>query len=246
MFERGVYQMNFRGLTIKECWRFGGYKAFLIALVLKAIRFKGSSFIWIPATECQSICDKNDLSPACIEALYEPVRKLCECGFTRGNYVKTVINIDTGLKDSGGYISIHNDGSQFSFVVYIHNETKSTGQCIVTKLTNISIGYVLENDRAIEFLNHNNFFDNGVDIRHIYPKSTIEELNYRLQESMRTEVNRIKIFYNVSDFMKYSEKRDIDEWQKRIDKKLYIKVSQGKERMSLRSVKRQNLKAATS
>ncbi len=229
MFERGVYQMNFRGLTIKECWRFGGFKGFPIALVLKAIRFMGPS-LWLPATECQSVCDKSDLSPACIEALSEPVRTIGELGFTRGNYLKTVISIDAGLKDSGAFIGIHNDGSKFSFVAYIDNVTTSMGQSIATKRTSSSIGYVLENDRTVEFLNHNNFLDNEVDMRHVYPDNSIKELNARLQESMRAEMNRIKVFHNVSDFMKFSEKRDIDDWQKRIDRKLYIKVPQDKER----------------
>ncbi len=107
----GLYEMLYRQLTFRECWRLGG--GFPLGLPLLLAKRMGwrEPLVWVPSLKRP--CSGWELSPECRERLLQRVAKLRTLGFARG----------TGIAPSpmdprrrGAFIALHNDRMRYMWL----------------------------------------------------------------------------------------------------------------------------------
>lgn len=92
MIQPSVYRMNYQGLTLAECWRFGrNILGFAFAIVFKLLAKPGNP-IWLPPQEAEQACTREELSPAAQPHLAPPVAQLAGLGYRAGQFMWQVFS----------------------------------------------------------------------------------------------------------------------------------------------------------
>lgn len=84
----GFYRLNFRGMTIRECWWFGGWTGFYLALFYKLIGEKNTGCLWLPENQSTLRCEAADLSIHAQNEIIPILPNLAYRGFAPGAFEK--------------------------------------------------------------------------------------------------------------------------------------------------------------
>jgi len=135
----GVYQINFRGLTLREAWRFGGSPfRFALALVLKANAHRAGK-LWLPAHEAEAPCPEADLSPEARLHLLPVVTAARDLGYTEGRFGRMIRILDPAMKQGFSYLALHRDRQRGLSVGFVVNHAAGVTRNVVV-LTGALVG----------------------------------------------------------------------------------------------------------
>ena len=196
----GIYQTCFRGLTVREAWRFGGSPfRFALALVLKATGHRAGK-LWLPAHECEVACTEADLSPEARRHLSPAVGAARDLGYTEGRFARMVRILDPAMQQGFSYLALHRDRQRGLFVGFVVNRAGGVTRNVVV-LTGALVGADGTNH---EFLNHRQHFDNsGVTRKHQLRSGTVAEFDAALQAFMAAARDTFRSFENVAELKAY-------------------------------------------
>jgi hypothetical protein len=221
IMESGVYRLNFRGLSVAECLRFGGMSRFPLALLLKVFGKKGARQ-WIPPDEAEEICPADELSPDALAAM-EPHRDpLQRLGYSTGIYTKAIENYDENIKDVGGYLTLHEDGRKFIFLAYVLQKLGDNFKKVLT----LYGGILFENGKSISVFNHKNYLDDGGRSKKIYIKNaTPEKIDSWLSDQLVISGDKVLQFASVEDLKRILNEREREVFEQKIERGLFQKIT---------------------
>lgn len=224
MLERGVYRQNFRGLTLGECWRFGGPVGFPVALILKAIKFPGEH-VWLPAEEAERPCAEAELPDDARIHLSAAADRLRRLGYAPGRFSRLVLNLDRNSRCAAGYLALHSDGRRVMHCAYIHYRNVKANVPIEMQVVAAFGSIFLEDSRVITVANNKNFMD-GEPGRRFIPLygADVEKVDARLAREMEAQVRPVRRFPDVDAAYEAGMASDRAAWESRIARGLFHKV----------------------
>ena len=214
----GLYRMHFRGLTLRECWRFGPDPLrFTIAVILKTINFKGPNQ-WLPVHEAEGVCAESDLTEGARGHLLHVVSAVQQLGYRRGEFGCLLHNLDPNTKEGFSYRAIHDDGIRCLFIGYIASTASGT-----LKHTVIASGVVVRRDEShVEFLNHRNYFDgNKRAVRVKVSGSQPADVDRRMAEYLARHGGDVKTYSSLAVHKQDSIDYETSQWDTRIARGLF-------------------------
>jgi len=220
----GVYQLNFRGLTLREAWRFSGEPfKFLLALVLKAAAFKGSRQ-WLPAHECEVPCTEDQLSPEAALHLLPAVADARALGYDEGRFHQMARILDPNIKQGFGYATLHRDRQRFLFIGFIVNGTAGRIKPVLA----CSGALVPTQAVTLEFLNHRNHLDNAGVTRKIRVRGkTLEAIDAAMQQTLAASSVTFRTFQRLEDVQRHLRDVEVQAFDSRIKRGLLRYVGRG-------------------
>ncbi len=228
MFEPGVYRFQFRGLTLRECWRFGGgMPGFLIALVFKMIGKSGDT-MFLPACDSEGPCDPETLSAECREHLAPHIGQLSDLGFRRGTYIAPKTAPPSSMKDPGAYRALHDDGVRIMFLAHIHNVVgEGEERPIVTHKVTATGEFMLQDGGILAVCDHDAFFDAPQLRRIVISQTDVRSVACRLEEELSRATDP-KRFAELRDYDHANRESELEVWDARIRRGLYRKDAEQK------------------
>lgn len=220
MITPGLYRMNFRGLTLAESWRFaGGPVTFLIALVLKGIRFKGAR-MWLPTHQAEARCTEAELSEGARQRLLPEVEKARALGYGDGHFIRAARIDDPAMKEGCAYIALHADRTRALMIAYTVNAlaggAEKTAVCATGALC-------LADGGDVVFLNHRNYMDGEPTTRRVVLKDrTLAELDAAMAAEVRKLGMNVRSFANWMEMKTYTEAADERTFEGRIRRGLFL------------------------
>ena len=117
MVERGLYELNYGGLTWCELWRFSERKplVFFFALGFKLSGKRGAR-IWLPARENERPCAEVELSERARATLLPIVNEARALGYANGRFSTLARRDDPASKEAFSYAALHEDGVRTLFL----------------------------------------------------------------------------------------------------------------------------------
>lgn len=214
----GVYQMSFRGLTLAEAWRFGKEPfKFTVALVLKAIAFKGPKQ-WLPPHECETACEEAGLSAGAREHLIPVVQTARSLGYTTGRFSVLSRNLDENTKEGYSYLALHDDRMRGIFIAYLASTATGSLQPTVVSTGILST----EQNPDISFVNHRNYMDGVPEARVVRVSGAgIVDLDNTMMDFMRQSRSPVRRFSSLAALTAHGREMDAKNFDARIARGLY-------------------------
>ncbi|MBI3946209.1 MAG: hypothetical protein HY321_09845 [Armatimonadetes bacterium] len=221
--EPGVYQMSWRGLRLSECWRFSKGWILPIALLMK-LSGKRGNHVWLPASQSEPPCPRDDLSAEALAHLDPEIEKLAGLGYSVISYKKVVRSLDPHVRDTGGFMALHHDGQRTLHVLYLHRAQEPP---LPPELRTVNpFGVIVpEGGVAVVVVNHNNYFDEPALSRTIQlPGVGIEEIAARLERELGRARKPIRVFVSPEEAIRFADVRGSAAHARQIGRGLYVKV----------------------
>lgn len=226
----GIYRMNFRGLTFREIFRFGGIFGFPLAIVLKLIGKKGA-YQWLPHYEAEQPCDLDLLSGGAQSVINANLSAVQVLGYDRFMFSRMVINVNPDMKDSGACLAMHCDGCKFIHMGYVHYQTKNYQRETVA----LSGGFIDSTGRWICVLNHKDFLDDGGrSFKIVLKDATARQIDDRLGALLRDADQPSHAFSSIDELRLSVQDVENDAWEERIQRRLFFKVSHEEQDLIMR------------
>ena len=209
----GVYQLNFRGLTLREAWRFSGEPfKFLLALVLKAAAFKGSRQ-WLPAHECEASCTEDQLSPEASVHLLPAVAEARALGYDEGRFHQMVRILDPNIQQGFGYAALHRDRRRFLFIGLVVGGAPGRVKPVLA----FSGALVTTQAVTLEFLNHRNHLDNsGVTQKIMVRGKTLGAIDAAMQQTLAAGSETFRTFARLEAVQQHLRDVEVQAFDTRI------------------------------
>lgn len=219
----GVYQMSFRGLTLREAWRFGKEPfKFTIALVLKLMAFKGARQ-WLPSHAAEEACEEADLSPSAREHLLPLLARARALGYNTGGFNRIARSLDPHTKEGFSHILLHRDGKRALFLGYILND--ASGELKATVAVNGSLATAEYED--IEIVNHPNYLDaTATSLRIRITGRELEDIDRALQDYMAKTTSQVRQFASYAAFKTHAKAMNDKNEEARVARGLYVYVGE--------------------
>ena len=214
--------MSFRGLSLSEAWRFGGEPfKFTIALILKAIAFKGP-LGRLPSHHAERECDISEIPNQEHAKFLEEVESALRLGYREGRFYTQTENHDPESIDGFSYIALHDDMRRSIFVGSVRRKG-------VTGITHslASTGSLRCHDSDdIEFMKHQFHFDSPPPSRKIKIKeSGVIAIDDAMQNYMiRHEAIKFPSFIALREHIKTITER-VE--ASRVDRGLFVYEKEG-------------------
>lgn len=213
----GVYRMNFRGLSLAECWRFSrGPVKFALALGLKVAGFSGSP-MWLPPHESEEDCAESDLSPEAREHLLPLVAELQALGYARGRFSRMARNFDPHTKQGFAHRALHDGGQRGLFIGFVQNDSSGT----LTTTVSPAGAMVLGDGTSVEFVNHHNYFDGTKTARKVAVKGAkVADLDAAMLAYAQTQRVSVRSFASLEEMKAFNDQAETALWETRITRGL--------------------------
>ena len=220
----GVYQINFRGLSIREAWRVGGGPVrFVLALALKAAARKAGK-LWLPAHECEEPCTEADLSPEARRELLPVVTEARGLGYTEGRFSRMARILDPHMQQGFSYLALHGDRQRGLFIGFVVNNAAGSTRHV----TVLSAALVGADGTNHEFVNHRQHFDNGgLTRKHQLHSRTVTEFDAALQSFMAAARDTFRTFESISELKAYLRSVEDRSFESRIARGLLCYIGKG-------------------
>lgn len=220
----GVYRMNFRGLSLAECWRFSrGPVKFTIALGLKAIGFSGSP-MWLPPHEGEADCAEGDLSAEARERLLPLVAELQALGYARGCFSRAARTFDPHMKQGFAYRALHDSGQRSLFIGFVQNDSSGT----LTTTVAPTGAMVLGDGTSVEFVNHHNYFDGTKTAWKVAVEGAkVADLDAAMLAYARRQRSPLRVFATLEEMKAFNDQAEAVLWETRIARGLMHPATKG-------------------
>lgn len=202
MIERGLYRLNFRGLTWSDCWRLGRNPPGVVLAALWKLRAKPGPYMWLPTSEAERICTAGELSAAC-RATLEPLAVwLRGFGYCRGLYKTQGIRLVENIEDDGGYLALHDDGQRACMVAYIHSVVVSGERRIEKRTVTATGGFLLASGTSVDVMNAAVYMTSRTrDRRIVLPGADIGMVVERIRRELERCHERVRQFVDLDSFV---------------------------------------------
>ncbi len=176
--QTGFYRMNFRGMSLGECWRFSREPfKFLICLVLKISGKEGEKVI-LPPHENEREIVWADLSDDARHHLESPMSEATKLGYRRVRWVVQKQSFINTIKESFGCHALHDDGRKVLFVAYIASSASGEMKKKVTV-----VGILPKKDSRRElFTTEEKYFDCPYLRTRVVSPGTVEQIDAIMQK----------------------------------------------------------------
>lgn len=215
--------MSFRGLTLRETWRFGKEPfKFAIALILKAIAFKGPKQ-WLPSHTAETFCEEADLTLAAREYLLPLVARARALGYNTGRFHIISRNLDSHTKEGFSSVVLNDDGKRVLFLGYILSD--SSGELKATVVVTGSLATAKYED--IEIVNHPNYLDaTATSLRIRIPGKELEDVDRALQDYIARSTSQVRRFDSFEAFKAHADAMNTKNDEARVARGLYVYVGE--------------------
>ncbi len=215
---RGEYDICFRGLTLREAWRFSGEPfKFLLALLLKAAAFK-SGRVWLPTHECEAPCTEAELSPEARQDLLPVVNAARALGYTDGAFARAIRILDPNMLQGFSYLALHRDHQRGLFIGFVLNSAAGTTRRVIA----LTGALVAADGTNHEFLNHRQHFDSGgLTHKHQLSSRTVADFDAAMQSFMATARDTFRSFDNTAALKAYMQTVEDQTFEARIARGLF-------------------------
>lgn len=150
----GIYRLSFRGLTVREAWRFGGDPLrFAIALVLKVVAFKGP-LGRLPTYRVELECEESSIPVLEHEQFFQHVAEARGLGYQDGRFYRATEILDPEVIDGFSYLALHADRIRWLFIGAVRRSALAN-RCTVTSTG----GLRTATSDEVEFVAHRFYFD---------------------------------------------------------------------------------------
>ena len=214
--------MSFRGLTLREAWRFSRSPLkFAIAMVLKLIAFKGS-ITRLPTYTGECECDMNSISAIDHESFFLEVHAATELGYTDGRFHTVSESFNPKFVDGYAFVALHVDKKRRIFIGGIRNRTISG--ISYTLATSGSLSTAESDD--IDFVNHRFYLDApSPSIRIRIDKKGIVALDQAMIAYMKDK--DVVAFPGFAEMKHHGDQVSDRVFESRIERGLFVYVQSG-------------------
>lgn len=224
MISPGLYQLCFRGITLREAWRFGGGPLqFALAVALKLRGLRGPR-VWLPARECEAECTAEEHSEAARAALAPYLRALPAAGYDEVVLIRQVRNHDPAFREAAAAVALHRDHRRGLQIAFLRSAGRK-GEKRALSLT----GALLDADdlRVHEFVGHNNYFDApGVAERTRVRARDLAAVDQAMGKALEAEPRRWYAAADLRDFRRRAAEVDDRIWRAHLERGLYVRVEE--------------------
>lgn len=226
MIVPGVYRMCFGGLTLGECWRLGGLLGFPKALHARFLGGMGS-WTWLPVEEAEEPCPPEGLSGAARAGLAPMVAGAAAAGFRTGVHKRALRNFHENLRDVGGYVALHEDGTRLLFLSWADTD--------LGERRGATAFFLRPDGTGVSVMNHKDFLDDGGWSRKVcLPGAPLEEVVRRAGEELAREQGTPLRFFDVKEYLRAARPLNERIWEGRIARGLFVKLPPEEEAAFLR------------
>lgn len=213
----GVYQMCYRGLSLAEAWRLGrGAYGCLIILIQKLLG-RQSGLYWLPVHESERPCREEELTPTAMRMFMPVVAEARKLGYTDGSPSVMSVNLDPSVKESFGYLALHEDKKRIIFIGYTWIEVG------VASNTTVAVTGNMEGVDGVQydFVNHVNYFDPLPNTKKIRVQGRgLKAINDAMLNHMKSCESRA--FADYVEMKAVSDKDNMMLWDERIARGLFV------------------------
>lgn len=213
--------MTFRGLSFRECWRFGGEPLkFAICLVLKAIGKQGEEMI-LPAHANEREVAETEISDTARSYLQAHIAKAAELGYSRRRWVTLVQPLPKTSKESYGGYCLHDDGVRVLFIAYLCSV--ATG---VPRYKVVVSGLLARGDASRElFSAERAYFDCPYITRHRVSRHDVATVDAMMQARLaQGRSAALIVFGKLPDFTGWMNQANVRSFDDKIERGLYHRV----------------------
>jgi hypothetical protein len=217
----GIYRLHYRGLSLRECWRFSREPfKFAIAVILKVIDFKGPQQ-WLPTDEAEVECAETELSENARQHLLPVVAEARALGYRRGRFGTFAHNLDPHTKEGFSYRALHDDGTRLLFIGLVQSDASGK---LVSKVA--PAGMIAFSDGTnTAFVNHNNYLDGSTTSRTVMVSGQrVSEIDRAMVEFAKRQPVAPRHFSSYDDMKIYSDQVERAHWETRIARGLFRPV----------------------
>lgn len=239
IIEPGFYQMNMGGASLGECWRLSKNPIqFIISLSWKLFHKKLDSYTWLPASESLKYCDFDQLKKRTRENLEPFFEKAHSLGFEDGKFLFVEKCYHEGYYENGGYIALHRDNKRVMNILYAYNRmehenltvpVESSGSICIVRFCD-AIG-----KNQIVVHNDNSHFDTNKNTKAYFLRTNrIERIAQKAENLFLNYGQPIQSFKDISDYDQFLKPLEDELWLERINRGLFVKVSEDVESQLIR------------
>lgn len=233
MVEPGVYRMSWSGLTLAECWRFGGLWRFPIALGLKLCGHRGD-WIWLPIPTADSVCTEDQLTEACRGYLATALSDAPLLGYRLIAFCRPVLPMDPSFRDSGGFWALHDDGRRVLSAFYSHVQATTTPPPPATRGVSTFCTFSTPDLHSTTVTDAKVGLDDPGRRRSIrLPGADIATLDRRLQEELSRHSGPVLRMESPQEALEVISRREQGWYERQVARGLYVKVSEEEQAMLL-------------
>jgi hypothetical protein len=231
MITKGVYRLNYRGLSFAEAWRLGGAKAFPIAMIMKLTAANGD-YLWLPPSDIERPCPREELSEMAQGKLAPVAKQLEGMGYPTGIFSKLVLSLDPAFTDGGSYRALHVDRKRIIYVAFLRRELRQQNQVVQNDVLNPFGLFIKEDGRnATVVLTSKTYLDDGSQSKVIrLTEPGLERVARRLEIELLATREFVQTFPSIEAAAAATAQRDEAAWENRIQRGLAVKVAEDEER----------------
>lgn len=194
---------------------------------------KRGDCVWLPASQSEPPCAREDLSAEALQHLDPEIEKLAGLGYSVVSYKRVVRNLDPHIKDTGGFLALHQDGRRMMHVLYLHRVQDAPLPAEVRAVNPFGVFY-LEGGVAVVVVNHSNYFDEPALRRTIQLAGAgIEEIAARLERELGRARKPVRAFGSPEEVLEFVDERNNKLYASQIRRGLFVKVPPDEERRIL-------------
>lgn len=214
--------MSFRGLTLREAWRFSsGPVTFILALALKAIGFRGSK-MWLPGHESERLGNASELSADTQVALAPLVAEAANLGYTPGRYIHVIPDRNPSTVDAGAYLCLHRDGNRILHLARVVTEAAGTA----TSRIHLNGAIVdLNRDLTYDFCESKAHFDgDGYATKFHVREATVTAVDAAMRSHLEKQPGLARKFASLDDLKRVTDRIDAAQWHARVGRGLFLPI----------------------
>lgn len=148
-----VYRLNFGGMSLSECRRFGANPLlFGVVLVLKLIRKTGPCGVF-PGRLVEKPCGIGDFNPVVAGVLARFAGLLETAGFRRQRCVRLSVSMPGMSPDGGMLRALHEDGMRFASIGIVPTEQNQADFNQLFTSANLQVGVLWDAQRGLAVTN---------------------------------------------------------------------------------------------
>jgi hypothetical protein len=139
-------------------------------------------------------------------------------GYRKGEYKRAVRNFHANIRDMGGYVALHEDGTRLLFL--------SWALADMGERRGATAFFLRPDGTGVSVMNHKDFLDDGGWSRKVcLPGATLERVVRRAGEELAREKGTPLRFFDVKEYLRAARPLNERIWEGRIARGLFVKLS---------------------
>jgi hypothetical protein len=211
--EPGLYHVNMRGATIRECFRFGKNPFRLMLMFYWKLIGAKMAYTWFPPSEVRQTCSFDELGIVTKEKLAPLVEQAKTFGYQESEFIKVTKTFNKNAQEAGSYMALHENRNLVLVIGYIRIINELLPERIIERIS-INVVFTLSEMKFVGVHNNDFILENGGISRGVYiPHGKLEDIVRKCKEELQETKSPIITFRDMNHY---------DDLSDQIEKKIFL------------------------